>query len=472
MRKWIKRMLPVAGIIIVTIILSLALYHSVIAREEEKCWQILKESAESVNKEIAMKIEDEVDMLRVLKELMQEEQATDEQVLAMPFESFQSVTFFSRIEVVYPNRIVVAEGGEQKVVMEEVDFDELSSKGERMTSRNTDPRTGKECVYYCLPVVRNEKTKAVIVGVIESDTLAKLFRPTIYGGQANCCLVDSSDGEFLMDTWHEELGNVFDMENRERLEGYKDIDLKTEMANQRTGVVAFMSNTVGKPLYMYYMPSDVFDWQLEVFVLEDVAFEGLIQTRKIVAITAIVEAILLLMYFGWNLVTVGQLERSNTEIEKQKEQLSFMSYRDALTGVYNRNKYIHELDSVKDQLLKDVGVIYIDLNGLKEINDSQSHVAGDLFICNAAHAISDVFENETYRIGGDEFVVLTRNVEKEAFSKKMESLHEKMQEGHINVSIGSLWQSQCDNLEAMLHVAEEEMYREKQMYYAREHKRR
>lgn len=88
------------------------------------------------------------------------------------------------------------------------------------------------------------------------------------------------------------------------------------------------------------------------------------------------------------------------EMKDRQEQLQYLSYRDLLTNLYNRNYYIRLLEKSRGRCFKNIGVVYIDLNGLKQINDEQGHEAGDSFIRRAAQQIVAVFPEHTYRIGG------------------------------------------------------------------------
>ena len=151
--------------------------------------------------------------------------------------------------------------------------------------------------------------------------------------------------------------------------------------------------------------------------------------------------------------------------QKQQEKLEYMSYRDALTELYNRNKYIQILDASREYRLQKLGVAYIDLNGLKQVNDRKGHEAGDDFICNAAQIIDDMFPERAYRIGGDEFVVITWDVEKEEFENRMTRLQEIMEQNEVSVSVGHLWKEECEDLEELLKEADECMYEAKKQYY-------
>lgn len=152
--------------------------------------------------------------------------------------------------------------------------------------------------------------------------------------------------------------------------------------------------------------------------------------------------------------------------KKQQAYLEKLSYRDMLTGLYNRNRYIERLEAYKQVQDQQIGAIYIDLNGLKKVNDEQGHRAGDELIVRAAGTIAGIFAEDAYRVGGDEFVVILLDVSREDFARKTEQLRRQMQENSVDASIGGVWQASTENLEDLLRLADENMYREKKRYYS------
>lgn len=152
--------------------------------------------------------------------------------------------------------------------------------------------------------------------------------------------------------------------------------------------------------------------------------------------------------------------------KKQQAYLEKLSYRDMLTGLYNRNRYIERLEAYKQVQDQQIGAIYIDLNGLKKVNDEQGHRAGDELIVRAAGTIAGIFAEDAYRVGGDEFVVILLDVSREDFARKTEQLRRQMQENGVDASIGGVWQASTENLENLLRRADENMYREKKRYYS------
>ena len=156
---------------------------------------------------------------------------------------------------------------------------------------------------------------------------------------------------------------------------------------------------------------------------------------------------------------------NSMERKEKQQQLEDLSYRDMLTGLYNRNKYIKVVESYDGKILHNIGVAYIDLNGLKKMNDVYGHEAGDDLICRAASAIAAVFPGSAFRVGGDEFVVAHADIAEAAFLKKIEQLHKEMENRQVSVSIGVLWKEEQNNIIGMLKQADNIMYKAKRKYH-------
>lgn len=152
-------------------------------------------------------------------------------------------------------------------------------------------------------------------------------------------------------------------------------------------------------------------------------------------------------------------------MKKQQENLEYLSYRDILTGMYNRNKYMDVLDEYQDRKINDAGVAFFDLNGLKKINDKKGHKAGDAYICLAAGTLIKKFPENAYRIGGDEFVVIIPDVNKNIFEREILKLQDEMQNKGVSISMGYLWKESVTNVIDMLNEADKLMYEKKKLYY-------
>ncbi len=104
-----------------------------------------------------------------------------------------------------------------------------------------------------------------------------------------------------------------------------------------------------------------------------------------------------------------ELTALNAELEKANDEISAMSYRDPMTGIYNRRGFFQILsDGLESHCGKGdyLGIISIDMDGLKKINDGYGHADGDFAITTVAHAVAKAMEGKGIcaRFGGDEFV--------------------------------------------------------------------
>lgn len=154
-------------------------------------------------------------------------------------------------------------------------------------------------------------------------------------------------------------------------------------------------------------------------------------------------------------------------IEKREmtKELQKMSFEDGLTRLNNRNKFNQIMDELKVTPPKSMGVVYLDLNGLKEVNDRFGHEAGDKLIKKSAKIIYDIFGIDAFRIGGDEFVAIVVNDSKESFINKVKSTKALMKQKEVSISVGTSFREENCDIEKQLADADMKMYEEKQKFY-------
>lgn len=155
------------------------------------------------------------------------------------------------------------------------------------------------------------------------------------------------------------------------------------------------------------------------------------------------------------------------DLEKRRvmEQLERLSYEDTLTGLYNRNRYNEVRTAMKKKAPDKLGIIYMDLNGLKRANDTFGHDYGDKLIRRTAKILKKIIGKDTYRIGGDEFVAICPGIEKEDLEQKTGLLRQRAKEEKIEVSIGISWRDENVHIKEQLFEADQRMYEEKKIYY-------
>ena len=121
-------------------------------------------------------------------------------------------------------------------------------------------------------------------------------------------------------------------------------------------------------------------------------------------------------------IETSRAARERLQVEQKMELIKEMAVKDILTGCYNRNSYNKDVGDYNN--LTGVQIIGFDLNDLKKCNDTKGHMAGDMYIINAANMICEIYGEfgKVYRIGGDEFCVITKNISEEQLAAKKEQL--------------------------------------------------
>lgn len=162
---------------------------------------------------------------------------------------------------------------------------------------------------------------------------------------------------------------------------------------------------------------------------------------------------------------VGHFIISCLKRRSMLRQLQIMSYSDQLLGIGNRyamQKYIAEI-----QQGESIGIVYCDVTGLKHINDTEGHEAGDRLLIGACDSLKRVFGDcGLFRIGGDEMLVLGRQMEETVLYERVEALKGDMRAHNVVMAVGAVWKKDYKaNLNKLLSEAERLMYKDKAAFY-------
>ena len=144
--------------------------------------------------------------------------------------------------------------------------------------------------------------------------------------------------------------------------------------------------------------------------------------------------------FGSCMIHTFIYKDKDIEHNRQMETVSQKAYKDGLTGVRNKLAYLEALVDIETSLengsLKEYGVVVFDLNGLKIINDTMGHEAGDAYIKEACALICQHFDHSpVFRIGGDEFVAILKGCDYENREELESSFRETIDDNRKNGSV-------------------------------------
>jgi len=168
--------------------------------------------------------------------------------------------------------------------------------------------------------------------------------------------------------------------------------------------------------------------------------------------------------------------RDLTERRRLEENLHYLSTHDSLTGLANRFAFDEALARLDDSGPHPVGVLMVDLDELKRVNDEQGHAAGDAMLRRVADVLRATFRADDIvaRIGGDEFAVLTSGRDAEAVEALGARLTDAVAQHNrevdappLRLSIGVASAKSGISITAALQDADARMYTMKRLHQGR-----
>ncbi|MCR5332151.1 MAG: diguanylate cyclase [Lachnospiraceae bacterium] len=291
----------------------------------------------------------------------------------------------------------------------------------------------------------------------------------------------SKTGVNLSDT---ELGPVVLDQNiieatKPLLTGDKWKALREDFENSTEGSVFVSSGDIDATLS--YVPIPGTDWEMLVLIRESVIHEqirGVSEKNSSFSRYQIIFTMVsMLLFAGILLLMLRSISSKQLEAEKEnsKNFLS-MANTDSLTGIRNKHAYANSEDNINQGIregrIDRLAMVVCDINGLKYVNDTQGHAAGDKLIRDASALICEYFSHgSVFRIGGDEFVVLLQGVGYDTMEEVVDAFNRKAEANiaarDVVVSIGcSKLESSDKQLNDVFERADRMMYERKQVLKA------
>jgi len=175
---------------------------------------------------------------------------------------------------------------------------------------------------------------------------------------------------------------------------------------------------------------------------------------------------------SWVLVSIQDI----TARKKAEEYLHYLGTHDVMTGLFNRAYFEETIQKLEHSRKDPVSIIVLDLNYLKKTNDTLGHQAGDKLIRRLAEVLTAAFNNGQIaaRIGGDEFAIILPRTEEAETAEYIKQVHALMEinnkyyrEPILSISIGAATSQPGMNMERVIQLADDAMYKNKAEYHRR-----
>lgn len=191
----------------------------------------------------------------------------------------------------------------------------------------------------CTPIMRDGVTIAILYGLINLNDIPKRFPFQIYNGNGQAFLIDAQNGNLLIDTWHKNLGNMYDVHfsSNETKFGTSFEQMRRDIKNEQSGFVIFKSQQAGEDFYSYYHPVEKYHLSFQIIVPQSVAFAEEYKLQQIVLSLGCAQLTAILIY-AFLLMRKTSKRRQQ---DKQRIELiqSVNKIQRTLFGVY-KNPYL------------------------------------------------------------------------------------------------------------------------------------
>lgn len=209
-------------------------------------------------------------------------------------------TFVSAVALLRPDGTLLLTDGARYDVSGAFDFETEAARGAYISDRVTSYFAPEKLVVRNVaPVKRDGETIAILYGVVLLQELSRNYQIDLYNGNAVLLLVDGNNGDILLDTWHDSLGNLSDLRGRKMLKGYTYEEAMKKIPNGIGGDICTVSRSTGLTLYLHYEPVGINNWSVVLGVSEQDALAGTRGVVKILYLMSVIVGVILLSYLAY-----------------------------------------------------------------------------------------------------------------------------------------------------------------------------
>lgn len=371
------------------------------------------------------------------------------------------VSFITYTSLLFPSGEMIYQDGSIRDVSGNINFNDESKLGIYISNLIESEINNELIIRHAIPVIKQNEVVYILYGNIRLSEFENKFKIDIYNGNAYVFIEDGNTADFLLDTYHDYLGNLKDFEDRETSKGYSWESLAKDLQMGQSGRFSFKSESTGRIQYLKYDPIGINNWNIMVMVLKQVVMDEYDDISSQLYLMGALVGIMMMLYttlLTWYLIRAYKIVKK-------------LSNEDQNTGLLNRNAYEMLITETQNKQYDKVICIFIDVNGLHDINNKYGHKMGDQLLKKVASTLLDEFLfNEVYRIGGDEFVVISENKDLDSIKNKMHAIAKKLEQKNYSISYGIAYKENEIGLSHILHEADDKMLKNKKIYYLKNDK--
>lgn len=372
-------------------------------------------------------------------------------------DSFKSQSLIDNLGLLLPDNKLMWPYAKPMDFSDVLSFDEEAARGIHFSDRERSVNDrNKFVVRNFVPVVRDNKIRGMLYGRIDLNNFPEIRKKYLFDDQARFIVLDGNTGEILFNNKSNTMDNLYSLGAYDVKSGDSSEEILDKLKKGIKGKALVKSLYGEENVYFMYKPLPINQWRICISVPEKVVLARLRETDKMLYGLFGCELFLLLGYFLW-------LQRTaRKELQIQKD----LAEKDILTGTLNRNRFEMDLAGYAQQCSQNLFCIYIDGNGLHELNNDFGHEAGDDMLRKVAKVMVEQFgETKVYRVGGDEFVTFAFDVLQEEIESRINYIRKQVEASGYSISDGYCCQQKPVDIDTLVKCAEKEMLENKKHYY-------
>lgn len=415
-----KSLFPTGLIIIVIIVSLLVAYFMIVDVLRERSVGRMEEGVNTVISEVTAKFDRDSKMLNATADMLSNLDTFDTKSALAVMSANSSLFELMQIKILMPNETILSSNGTitDANISEDISFAEESKLGEHVSSRVMMIGSEKPVLRHFVPIERNGKVAAVIYGLTDLENLEPTLNiDNIYNASADVYIFESKTGNFILDTFHDKLGNIEDFSGADygrETKGDLTWEEYTEsMKKLEKGYVIFRTPETDGWQYMYYAPAGMNEWVIAVQVPESEVFASVFAVQKIWFVVGIILLVAMIVYYIWVTSNYRQYTKQAVQQAVLTEKLKKAEAADKAKSMFLSNMS-HDIRTPMNAIIGYTTLVQANLDNrekteeyLKKILSSSNHMlslindildmsrieSGKLNIEEKECSISDIFRD-------------------------------------------------------------------------------
>lgn len=295
-------------------LIMLITYRQITDLAVKDCFQKLWDQTSRMRDELKANVDSDTRLLEAMSGMLAElpDMTGEEAQKILAFEKTGNLV--EEVELLFPDGTRLGTDGIYPVESIVLDYETEAARGAHITGKVWNPQDPEEWnIYNIVPVLYSDEVEALLCGRISLTKLQEDYHGVMKGNGSRFHLIEAQSSELLIDTMHDSLGKA-DLSGRIAREGDSVETVMENMLAGRPGELTFYSNTIQEFLYGVYEPVGIQDWTVMLGIPESIAFESVVKIKMFFFACAVMEALVLMIYFT---VLLVRSRKMADELEEQ-----------------------------------------------------------------------------------------------------------------------------------------------------------